>query len=232
MESQTISVVAEMLVKLGREDGALVYIRSCNLTRMFLFDCYFFALCAKGHARKAEGVVYHHKDKIAGVEPSIYRSLLYEWSVQENVKEAHRVIKEMKSAGGGDFEKGRELWDEAVAMGVSLDCSSDVLDPSITQVFKPTRKVEEVNLKGIFPFVLVVINKQFQIYTSGLWVFSLMQLEEKKKSIHDPCSSKHKAVKRVCKIRNIGENVWGSEVINEEELGAHGQETWTHGRWV
>ncbi|XVF09021.1 hypothetical protein REPUB_Repub07fG0054600 [Reevesia pubescens] len=74
MESQTFSVVAEMLVKLGREDEA------------------------QGHARKAEGVVYHHKDKITGVEPCIYRSLLYGWSVQENVKEARRVIKEMKSA--------------------------------------------------------------------------------------------------------------------------------------
>ncbi|OMO92256.1 hypothetical protein CCACVL1_06891 [Corchorus capsularis] len=53
-----------------------------------------------------------------------------------------------KLCRGGDFEKGRELCDEAVAMGVSLDCSSDVLDPSITEVFRPTRKVEEVNLKG------------------------------------------------------------------------------------
>ncbi|XWS37321.1 hypothetical protein CRYUN_Cryun19dG0032900 [Craigia yunnanensis] len=158
-------------------------------------------------------------------------SLLYAWSVQENVKEARRVIKEMKSADrisyflvarvlyltgrfgkgnmivdemieqgltlarkfyydligvlcgvervnfalelfalmkrsslggygpvydvlipklcrGGDFEKGRELWDEAVATGVSLSCLSDVLDPAITKVFKPTRNVEEVNLKG------------------------------------------------------------------------------------
>ncbi|OMO52829.1 hypothetical protein COLO4_36944 [Corchorus olitorius] len=207
MESQTFTVVAEMLVKLGRDDEA------------------------SGHARKAEGVVYHHKNKIARVEPSIYRSLLYGSLCGKNVKRnpsslvpealnlmmemrSHRItptsisynillsclgrtrrVKEscqilelMKKSGcdldwisyylvarvlyltgrfgkgnkmvdemiekglapdrGGDFEKGRELWDEAVAMGVSLDCSSDVLDPLITQVFKPTRKVEEVNLKG------------------------------------------------------------------------------------
>ncbi|CAK7329303.1 unnamed protein product [Dovyalis caffra] len=48
-----------------------------------------------------------------------------------------------KLCRGGDFAKGRELWEEATAMGVSLGCSSDVLDPSVTEVFKPTRKVEE-----------------------------------------------------------------------------------------
>lgn len=317
MEGQTFSVVAQMLVKLGREDEALGIFKNLEKFKCpqdsFSLTAIVDALCAKGHARKAEGVVYHHKDKIAGVEPCIYRSLLYGWSVQENVKEARRIIKEMKSASieldlycyntflrclcgnnvkcnpsglvpealnvmmemrshrisptstsynillsclgrtrrvkescrvldlmkksgcdpdwisyylvarvlyltgrfgkgnmlvdemiergltpdhkfyydligvlcgvervnfalemfermkksllggygpvydviipklcrGGDFEKGRELWDEAVAMGVSLSCSSDVLDPSITKVFKPTRKkVEEVNLKG------------------------------------------------------------------------------------
>jgi pentatricopeptide repeat protein len=48
-----------------------------------------------------------------------------------------------KLCKGGDFERGRELWEEATAMGVSVSCSSDVLDPSITDVFKPRRKVEE-----------------------------------------------------------------------------------------
>ncbi|KAF2311266.1 hypothetical protein GH714_021302 [Hevea brasiliensis] len=43
----------------------------------------------------------------------------------------------------GNFEKGKELWDEAMAMDVTLCCSIDVLDPSITKIFKPTRKVEE-----------------------------------------------------------------------------------------
>ncbi|XVE54758.1 hypothetical protein DITRI_Ditri03aG0107500 [Diplodiscus trichospermus] len=316
MESQTFSVVAEMLVKRGREDEALGIFKNLEKFKCpqdsFSLTAIVDALCAKGHARKAEGVIYHHKDKISAVEPCIYRSLLYGWSVQENVKEARRVIKEMKLAGieldlycyntflrclceknvkhnpsgivpealnvmmemrshriaptsisynillsclgrtrrvkescrildlmkrsgcapdcisyylvarvlyltgrfgkgnmivdemieqgltpdrkfyydligvlcgvervnfalelfermkksslggygpvydvlipklclGGDFEKGRELWDEAVAMGVSLSCSSDVLDPSVTEVFKLTRKVEEVNLKG------------------------------------------------------------------------------------
>ncbi|XWS51163.1 hypothetical protein CRYUN_Cryun12cG0153800 [Craigia yunnanensis] len=316
MENQTFSVVAEMLVKLGRQDEALGIFKNLEKFKCprdsFSLTAIVGALCAKGHARKAEGVVYHHKEMIAGVEPCIYRSLLYGWSVQENVKEARRVIKEMKSAGveldlycyntflrclcgknvkrnpsglvpealnvmmemrsyriaptsisynillsclgrtrrvkescrildlmkksgcapdwisyylvarvlyltgrfgkgniivdemiehgltpdrkfyydligvlcgvervnfalelfermkksslggygpvydvfipklcsGGDFEKGRELWDEAVATGVSLSCSSDVLDPSIIEVFKPTRKVVEVNLKG------------------------------------------------------------------------------------
>lgn len=307
--------MADLLVKLGREDEALGIFKNLEKFKCsqdsFSLTAIVNALCAKGHAKKAEGVVYHHKDKIAGVEPCIYRSLLYGWSIQENVKEARRVIKEMKSGGveldlycyntflrclcganvkcnpsglvpealnvmmemrsyriaptsfsynillsclgktrrvkescrildlmkktgcapdwityylvarvlyltgrfgkgnmivdemieqgltpdckfyydligvlcgvervnfavelfekmkksslggygpvydvlipklcrGGNFEKGRELWDEAVDLGVSVSFSTDVLDPSITQVFKPTRKVKEFNLK-------------------------------------------------------------------------------------
>ncbi|XP_021820608.1 pentatricopeptide repeat-containing protein At5g61370, mitochondrial [Prunus avium] len=314
MEAQTFGLVAEALVKLGREDEALGLFKNLSTykcpqdghTVIGIVN----ALCSRGHAKRAEGVVWHHRDKIAGIEPCIYKSLLYGWSVQENVKEARRIIKEMKSAGimpdlfcfntflrglcmknlkcnpsglvpealnvitemrtyrifpnsisynillsclgrtrrvkescniletmkktgcspdwvsyylvarvlylsgrfgkgnkmvdemlaeglqpnckfyydligilvgnerpyyalelfermkasslggygpvydvlipkfcrGGDFEKGRELWDEAMAMGVTLRCSSDLLDPSITEVFKPTRNKEKLSL--------------------------------------------------------------------------------------
>ncbi|WCJ35907.1 Pentatricopeptide repeat (PPR) superfamily protein [Euphorbia peplus] len=311
MEARTFGVVADTLVKLGREDEALGIFK--NLDK---FNCakdsvtvsaIISALCSKGHAKKASGVVWHHKDEISEVKPFVYRSLLYGWSVQENVKEARNVLKEMKGEGimpdlfsyntflrclceknlkrnpsglvpealnvmmemrsyriepnsisynillgclrrarrvqescrilermkssgcspdwisyylvikvlyitgrfgrgnklvdemietgvvpnrkfyydligvlcgvervnfalklfecmkrsemggygpvydvlipkvcrGGNFEKGKELWDEAVAMGVSLQCSVNVLDPSVTEVFVPTRKVEE-----------------------------------------------------------------------------------------
>lgn len=40
-----------------------------------------------------------------------------------------------KVCRGGDFERGRELWNEAAAMGVVLQCSSELLDPAITEVF-------------------------------------------------------------------------------------------------
>uniref|UniRef100_A0A2P2J2D5 Pentatricopeptide repeat-containing protein n=1 Tax=Rhizophora mucronata TaxID=61149 RepID=A0A2P2J2D5_RHIMU len=57
-----------------------------------------------------------------------------------------------KLCRGGNFGKGRELWDEAMAMGVNLSCSEEVLDPSITKVFKPKRKEkEEVRLKDFTP---------------------------------------------------------------------------------
>lgn len=312
MKAQTFGIVAETLVGLGREDDALGLFK--NLDK---FKCSYDsvtvtaivnALCSKGHARRAEGVVRHHKDKILGVKPCIYRSLFYGWSEQKNVKEARRILKEMKSVGimpdlfcyntflrclcernlksnpsglvpealnvmmemrsnritptsisynillsclgrtrrvkescrildlmkrlgcspdwvsyylvarvlyltgrfgkgnqivdemiedglvpdrkfyydligvlcgvervnyalemfermkrsslggygpvydvlipklcrSGDFGKGRELWDEATRVGVLLHCSSEVLDPSITKVFKPARKDEEV----------------------------------------------------------------------------------------
>jgi pentatricopeptide repeat protein len=313
MDTHAFSVVAEALVKLGKEDEALGIFKNLDKYKCpqdkVTVTAIVNALCAKGHARRAEGVVLHHKDKISGVEPCIYRSLLYGWSEQENVKEARRIIKEMKSAGflpdlfcyntflrclcernlkrnpsglvpeslnvmmemrsykiaptsisynillsclgrtrrvkeccriletmkksgcspdwtsyylvarvlylsgrygkgnkivdemiseglipdrkfyydligilcggeranfalelfermkrsslggygpvydvlipklcrGGDFEKGRELWNEAMGLEVTLGCSSDLLDPSITEVFKPTRILENVS---------------------------------------------------------------------------------------
>lgn len=315
LESRTYGIVAEALVMLRREDEALGIFK--NLDK---FNCpqdgitvtaIVNVLCARGHAKKAEGVLLHHKDKVTGIEQCIYKSLLYGWSEQENVKEARRIIKEMKSAGtapdlfcyntflrclcernlkrnpsglipealnvmmemrsymvapnsisynillsslgrarrvkescqildrmkksgcspdwmsyylvakvlyltkrfgkgnmivdemiekglvpdhnfyydligilcgverpyyalelfermkrsllgsygpvydllipklcrGGDFEKGKELWNEAMRMGANLQCSSDVLDPSITVVFKPTRNLERIRLR-------------------------------------------------------------------------------------
>lgn len=313
MDAQTFGVVAETLVKLGKEDEALGIFKNldkyeCPIDE-FTVTAIINALCSKGHAKRAEGVVWHHKDKITGTMLCIYRSLLYGWSVQRNVKEARRIIQEMKSAGvvpdlicyntfirclcernlrhnpsglvpealnvmmemrsykvlptsisynillsclgktrrvkescqifetmensgcapdwvsyylvarvlflsgrfgkgkeivdqmigkglvpnhkfyysligilcgvervnhalelfekmkrsslggygpvydvlipklcrGGDFEKGRELWDEATCMGITLQCSREVLDPSITEVFKPKRP-EKISL--------------------------------------------------------------------------------------
>ncbi|KAM3703545.1 hypothetical protein ACB094_04G107900 [Castanea mollissima] len=314
MDTHTFSVVVDMLVKLGREDEALGIFKNLDKYKCpqdgVTVTAIVSSLCAKGHARRAEGVVWHHKDKISGIEPCIYKRLLYGWSEQENVKEARRIIKEMKSAGfmpdlfcyntflrclcernlkrnpsglvpealnvmmemrsykisptsigynillsclgrtrrvkescrileimkksgcspdwttyylvarvlyltgrhgkgnqivdemigmglipnrkfyydligilcgvervnhalelfermkrsslggygpvydvlipkvcsGGDFEKGRELWNEATRLGVTLRCSSDVLDASITEVFKLTKKLETTSL--------------------------------------------------------------------------------------
>ncbi|WJX95551.1 hypothetical protein P8452_76856 [Trifolium repens] len=313
MDAYTFGVVAESFVKLGKEDEALGIFKNLDkykcLIDEFTVTAIINALCSKGHAKRAEGVVWHHKDKIKGVLPCVYRSLLYGWSVQRNVKESRRVIQEMKSNGvipdlvcyntflrclcernlrhnpsglvpealnvmmemrsykvsptsisynillsclgktrrvkescqileamnkssvtpdwvsyylvarvlflsgrfgkgkeivdqmiekglvpnhkfyysligilcgvervnhalelfekmkgssvggyglvydvlipklcrGGDFEKGKELWDEATCMGITLQCSRDVLDPSITEVYKPKRP-EKVNV--------------------------------------------------------------------------------------
>ncbi|CAL0307196.1 unnamed protein product [Lupinus luteus] len=315
MDAQTFGLVAETLVILGKEDEALGIFKNLDKykcpTDEFTVTAIINALCSKGHAKRAEGVVLHHKDKIKGIMPCIYRSLVHGWSVQRNVKEARRIIQEMKSDGfipdlicyntflrclcernlrhnpsglvpevlnvmmemrtykvlpnsisynillsclgktrrvkescqilesmensgcapdwvsyylvvrvlflsgrfgkgkeivdqmigkgvvpnhkfyysligilcgvervnhalelfekmkasslggygpiydvlipklcsGGDFEKGGEFWDEATSMGITLQCSRDVLDPSITKVFKPTRP-EKISLVG------------------------------------------------------------------------------------
>ncbi|XP_047329589.1 pentatricopeptide repeat-containing protein At5g61370, mitochondrial [Impatiens glandulifera] len=103
LNSSTFSLVAETLVKHEKEDEALGIFK--NLDK---FNCphdvitvtaIVNALCAKGHAKRAEGVFLHHKDKIAGSERLIYRSLIYGWSQQCNVKESRRILQEMKSAG-------------------------------------------------------------------------------------------------------------------------------------
>ncbi|MED6207160.1 hypothetical protein PIB30_033260 [Stylosanthes scabra] len=44
-----------------------------------------------------------------------------------------------KLCRGGVSQKGKELWDEVAGMGISLQCSRDVLDPSKTEVFTPKR---------------------------------------------------------------------------------------------
>ncbi|XP_042497845.1 pentatricopeptide repeat-containing protein At5g61370, mitochondrial [Macadamia integrifolia] len=314
MEEGTFSLVAETLVKLGREDEAVGLFKNLEKFKCsrdgFTVNGIVQALCTSGHARKAEGVVWHHKSKISGVEPCIYKNLLYGWCVHGNVREARRILKEMKLFGvmpdlfcyntllrclckrnlkfnpsalvpeatslmiemrsngvlpnvisfnillsclgrtrrvkeacrvlysmkksgchpnwvsfylvvrvlyltgrfgrgnqivdemikegfipeprfyydligvlcgvervnhaldllermkksfvrdcgpvydlliaklcrGGEFERGMQLWDEAVNMGIALHCSSDVLDPSITEVFKKTKRREVVNL--------------------------------------------------------------------------------------
>lgn len=103
MEAQTFGVVAETYVKLGKEDEALGIFKNLDkykcLIDEFTVTAIINALCSKGHAKRAEGVVWHHKDKIKGVLPCVYRSLLYGWSVERNVKESRRIIQEMKTNG-------------------------------------------------------------------------------------------------------------------------------------
>ncbi|XP_043704044.1 pentatricopeptide repeat-containing protein At5g61370, mitochondrial [Telopea speciosissima] len=103
MEAETFSLVAETLVKLGREDEAVGLFKNLEKFKCtrdgFTVNSIVHALCARGHARKAEGVVWHHKSKISGVEPCIYKSLIHGWCVHGNVREARRILGEMKSFG-------------------------------------------------------------------------------------------------------------------------------------
>ncbi|KAF6160002.1 hypothetical protein GIB67_033086 [Kingdonia uniflora] len=99
MESETFSVVAEMLVKMGRENQALGIFKNldkfkCGQDRIVVTSIVQ-ALCAKGHAKKAEDVVWQHRKMIYGVEDYAYKSLLYGWCFNGDVKEARRVLTEM-----------------------------------------------------------------------------------------------------------------------------------------
>ncbi|MQM10656.1 hypothetical protein Taro_043551 [Colocasia esculenta] len=113
MDLDTFICAAESLIKSGRVDDAV------RLFRMLENDtqqqeqrdgasgsgsgrvvAIVHALCARGHARKAEGVVWHHRDKLGPAEkPSVYLSILHGWCVRRNARDARRVLGEMKSAG-------------------------------------------------------------------------------------------------------------------------------------
>ncbi|XP_010523036.1 PREDICTED: pentatricopeptide repeat-containing protein At5g61370, mitochondrial [Tarenaya hassleriana] len=103
MDRQTFGLVAESLVKLGREEEALGIFKSLDKFSCpqdsFTVTAIISALCSRGHVKKALGVLHHHKEIILGNELCVYRSLLYGLSIQKNVKEARKVIQEMKSAG-------------------------------------------------------------------------------------------------------------------------------------
>ncbi|KAD2805987.1 hypothetical protein E3N88_39364 [Mikania micrantha] len=105
MESSTFSSIAESLVKLGRVDEALGIFKNLDKFRCpqdsTTVTSIVSALCSKGHVKRAEGVIYHHKDKISSVKLKllIYRNVLHGWSMQENVNESRRIMKDMKGAG-------------------------------------------------------------------------------------------------------------------------------------
>ncbi|CAL4916734.1 unnamed protein product [Urochloa decumbens] len=115
MAPEAFTAVVEALVNAGKEDEAVRLFR--GLERQGLLPergnsvggdgvwssslAMVQALCKRGYAREAQGVVYHHKSELS-VEPMVSiveRSLLHGWCVHGNAKEARRVLDGMKSAG-------------------------------------------------------------------------------------------------------------------------------------
>ncbi|XP_077242027.1 pentatricopeptide repeat (PPR) superfamily protein [Tasmannia lanceolata] len=103
MYTETFCCIAETLVGLGREDDAIGIFK--NLEKLLncpkdgiALSAIVHWLCSKGHARKAQGVVWHHRDNLSiSVETHIYRSILHGWCVDGNVKEARMTLDKMKS---------------------------------------------------------------------------------------------------------------------------------------
>lgn len=114
LDRKTFAYVAEALVKLGRPEKAVTLFRDVEEKQRMQWrdaeceDCFSItaavhALCAKGHARKALGILWHHKDKVkTKAEEHHLRCLtLHGWSVHGNAKEARRLMEEIKSSGYG-----------------------------------------------------------------------------------------------------------------------------------
>ncbi|RYR14682.1 hypothetical protein Ahy_B04g071347 [Arachis hypogaea] len=79
MDAETFGLVAETLVKLRKEDEALGIFKNldkykCSIDEFTVTEI-INALCSRGHPKRAEGVVWHHKDKIAGTMLCIYRRM-------------------------------------------------------------------------------------------------------------------------------------------------------------
>ncbi|KAK8969385.1 Pentatricopeptide repeat-containing protein [Platanthera guangdongensis] len=110
MKGDTFALVSETLVNAGRADEAIQLFRDMMENQKLelphggddtlgFITTIVHALCSKGHARKAEGVVWHHKDKIQQNIGVIHMILLHGWCIYGNVKEAKRILREMKSEG-------------------------------------------------------------------------------------------------------------------------------------
>ncbi|KAF8720562.1 hypothetical protein HU200_023818 [Digitaria exilis] len=115
MATETFTTVVEALVDAGKEDEAVRLFRGLERQRLLPERgdrsggdgvwssslAMVQALCKRGHAREAQGVVWHHKSELS-VEPMVSiveRTLLHGWCVHGNAKEARRVLYGMKSAG-------------------------------------------------------------------------------------------------------------------------------------
>ncbi|KAL6883415.1 hypothetical protein ACP4OV_010829 [Aristida adscensionis] len=113
MAPETFTAVVEALVKAGKEDEAVRLFRGLDKQRLLPQSsigrdgvwssslAMVQALCRRGHAREAQGVVWHHKSELSA-EPMVtivQRSLLHGWCVHGNAKEARRVLDDMKSSG-------------------------------------------------------------------------------------------------------------------------------------
>ncbi|KAG9449927.1 hypothetical protein H6P81_009892 [Aristolochia fimbriata] len=104
METETFCCLADTLVKVGREDDAVGIFKNLHKFKcpqdFISLSAIVHALCSKGHARKAQGILWHHRHKLSlPVEPSLHGVLLHGWCIHGNVNEARATLEDMKSLG-------------------------------------------------------------------------------------------------------------------------------------
>ncbi|KAL4584072.1 hypothetical protein LXL04_008662 [Taraxacum kok-saghyz] len=104
METSTFCTVSSTLVQLGRVDEALGIFKNLNKLKCpqdtTTITAIVSALCSKGHVKRAEGVIHHHKHKLStpNLKLIIYKNLLHGYSLQKNIKESRKILKDMKGA--------------------------------------------------------------------------------------------------------------------------------------
>lgn len=111
IKPKTFDKVIEAFVNLGRpekvvslfrdiEEKHKISLERCENEDWSSITSAVHALCTKGHARKALGILWHHKDKVENYKINRHKGLiLHGWSVHGNAKEARGVIDEIKKSG-------------------------------------------------------------------------------------------------------------------------------------
>lgn len=189
MDAKTFVMVAETLVKAGKADEAILLFRNTVKKKMpyegdnlSCITTIVHALCSKGYARKAEGVFCHHRDNKLKEENIgiIYQSLLHGWCIYGNVKEAKRILKEMKSHG---INPGLASYNDLLR----CICSRNLKFNPSGLVSEATDLMMEMRSSGVTPTtisfnILLSCLSRARRVKEACDIFSLMMQEEVKSS--------------------------------------------------
>ncbi|KAL4181565.1 hypothetical protein AMTRI_Chr12g271780 [Amborella trichopoda] len=102
MGIDTWAAIATTMVDHGKEDQAIGIFKNIEKYRCprdeKSLNLLVHALCARGHARKAEGVVWNAKNWVS-MDSYIFTTLIHGWCIKGEFKDARRVFEEMRSNG-------------------------------------------------------------------------------------------------------------------------------------
>nr|UPT48956.1 pentatricopeptide repeat protein AaPPR1186 [Agave angustifolia] len=204
VDRETFAHVAETLVNLGRPEKAVSLFRDIEEKQRLRWrdaegdddvggwssvTAAVHALCAKGHARKAQGILWHHKDKVkTEAEVQHHRSLiLHGWAVHGNAKEVRRIMEEMKSSGNHPSLASYHDLLRCVCKR-NLKFNPSALVPEATNVMTEMRSSGISPTTVSFNILLSCLGKTRRVKEACRIIFSMMQGEEGEEATPDSVS--------------------------------------------